>query len=79
MLYSTSYIVQQSYLDQSYFIELIEVKKGLNIYLNRYSNMGARLWNALLPKVNTNVSLPKFKSLLKQFLLSNTIEIQYPK
>ena len=29
--------------------------------------------------VCTNVSLPKFKSLLKQFLLFNNIEIQYPK
>ena len=32
-----------------------------------------------MPKLNTNVSLPKFKSVLKQFLLFNTIEIQYPK
>ena len=35
------------------------------------------LWNALIPKVNTTVSLAKFKFLLKQFLLFNTIEIQY--
>ena len=54
-------------------------QKGLNIYVNSYSNISARLWNALMPKLNTNVSLPKFKSLLKQFLLFNTIEIQYPK
>ena len=54
-------------------------KKRLNIYLNSYSNISARLWDALIPKVNTNVSLPKVKSLLKQFLLFNTIEIQYPK
>ena len=45
------------------------IKKVLHIYLNCYSNISARLWNALIPKVNTNVSLPKFKSLLKQFLL----------
>ena len=54
-------------------------QKGLNIYVNSYSNISARLWNALMSKLNTNVSLPKFKSLLKQFLLFNTIEIQYPK
>ena len=54
-------------------------QKGLNIYVNSYSNISARLWNALMPKLNTNVSLPKFKSLLKQLLLFNTIEIQYPK
>ena len=54
-------------------------QKGLNIYVNSYSNISARLWNALIPKLNTNVSLHKFKSLLKQFLLFNTIEIQYPK
>ena len=54
-------------------------QKRLNIYVNSYSNISARLWNALMPKLNTNVSLPKFKSLLKQLLLFNTIEIQYPK
>ena len=54
-------------------------QKGLNIYVNSYSNISARLWSALMPKLNTNVSLPKFKSLLKQFLLFNTIEIQYHK
>ena len=54
-------------------------QKGLNIYINSYSNIRARLWNALIPKLNTNVSLYKFKSLLKQFLIFNTIEIQYPK
>ena len=32
-------------------------QRGLNIYLNSYSN--TRLRNALIPKVNTNVSLPK--------------------
>ena len=63
----------------SELIEPIRGQKGLNIYLNSYSNISARLWNALIPKVNTNVSLPKFKSLLKHFLLFNTIEIQYPK
>ena len=54
-------------------------QKRLNIYVNSYSNISARLWNALMPKLNTNVSLPKCKSLLKQLLLFNTIEIQYPK
>ena len=54
-------------------------QKGVNLYLNSYSNISARLWNALLPKVNTNVSLPKFKSLSKHFLLFNTIENQYLK
>ena len=54
-------------------------QKGLNKYVNSYSNISARLWNALIPKLNTSVSLYKFKSLLKQFLLFNAIEIQYPK
>ena len=54
-------------------------QKGINIYLNSYSNISARLWNALIPKVNTNDSLPKFMFWLKQFLLFNTLEIQYPK
>ena len=50
-------------------------QKGLNIYLNSYSNISVRLWNALIAKVNTNVSLPKFKSLLKHFLLFNATSI----
>ena len=37
-------------------------QKELNIYVNSYSNISARLWNALMPKLNTNVSLPMFKS-----------------
>ena len=52
-------------------------QKGLNIYLNS-TDISAHLWNTLISKVNTNVSLPKFKSLLKQLFLFNTIEIQYP-
>ena len=32
-------------------------QKGLNMYVNSYSNISARLWNALMPKLNTNVSL----------------------
>ena len=59
--------------------ELYKKNNEIHIYVNSYSNISARLWNALMPKLNTNVSLPKFKSLLKQFLLLNTIEIQYPK
>ena len=43
-------------------------QKGLNIYLISYSNISARLRNALIPKLNTNVSLPKFKSWLKTIL-----------
>ena len=54
-------------------------QKGLNIYLNSYSNINARLWNAIIAKVITNVFLPLFRSLLKQFMLFNTIEIQYLK
>ena len=46
-------------------------QKRLNIYLNSYSNIGVRLWNAFIPKDNTNIFLPIFKSLLKQFLLFN--------
>ena len=61
------------------YSELIRGQKGLNVYLNSYSNISARLWKALVPKVNTSVSLPKFKSLLKYFLLFNTIKFQYPK
>ena len=33
-------------------------KKNNEIYVNSYSNISARLWNALKPKLNTNVSLP---------------------
>ena len=58
--------------------DLFRIDRG-QTGLNIYSNISARLWNALIPKVNTDVSLPKFKSLLKQFLLFNAIEIQYPK
>ena len=46
-------------------------QKGLNIYVNSYSNISARLWNgitALIPKFNTNVSLHKFKTMLKTIL-----------
>ena len=50
------------------------------IYIISYSfnNISTRLWNALILQVNTNVTMPKFNSLLKHFLLFNTIKFSYP-
>ena len=44
-----------------------------------FSTVGARIWNAVIVKFTVNVSLSKFKESLKQYLLSNTLIIRYPK
>ena len=35
------------------------------------------IWNTILQNINTNVSYPRFKHLLKDFLLSNDIAFRY--
>ena len=37
------------------------------------------IWNTILQNINTNVSYPRFKHLLKDFLLSNDIAFRYDK
>ena len=45
--------------------------------VNRFSNRSVQLWNAISSKLNTNVSLYKFKYYVKLFLLENELLITY--
>ena len=40
-----------------------------------FSTVSARIWNVVIVKFNVNVSLPKFKESLKQYLMSNILII----
>ena len=40
-------------------------------------SMSARVWNALVTKININVTLPIFKKTLKLYLLLNCLELKY--
>ena len=42
-----------------------------------FSNISARIWNALIIKIDINVPMFKFKNSLKLFLLNNTLTITY--
>ena len=44
-----------------------------------FSNISARIWNALIIKININVPMFKFKDSLKLFLLDNILTITYSK
>ena len=42
-----------------------------------FSNISARIWNALIIKIDVNVPMFKFKDSLKLFLLDNILTITY--
>ena len=44
-----------------------------------FSNIRARIWNALIIKIDINVPMFKFKDSLKLLLLNNTLTITYSK
>ena len=44
-----------------------------------FSNISARIWNALRIKIDINVPIFQFKDSLKLFLLNTTLTITYPK
>ena len=44
-----------------------------------FSNISARIWNALIIKIDINVPMFKFKDSLKLFLLDNILTITYSK
>ena len=45
--------------------------------VNRFTNQSFQMWNAISSKVNINVSMLKFKSCVKLFLLENELMITY--
>ena len=51
----------------------------LHLGLKTFSNISARIWNALIIKIDINVPMFKFKDSLKPFLLNNTLTITYSK
>ena len=44
-----------------------------------FSSVSAKIWNALMVQIDSNVPLVKFKKSLKLFLLNNTLVISYSK
>ena len=45
--------------------------------VNSFTNRNFQIWNAISSKVNINVSMFKFKSYVKLFLLENELMITY--
>ena len=44
-----------------------------------FTNVSARIWNVLNNIIDFDVPISKFKSLLKQYLLSNSLILTYSK
>ena len=44
-----------------------------------FSSASAKIWNALMAQMDSNVPLVKFKQLLKLYLLNNTLVLSYSK
>ena len=44
-----------------------------------FTFLSARIWNAIVSKININVSLSQFKNILKIYLLHNTLVYTYSK
>ena len=44
-----------------------------------FSSVSAKIWNSLIPQIDSNVPLVKFKKSLKLHLLNNTLVISYSK
>ena len=44
-----------------------------------FTFLSARVWNAIVSKININVSLSQFKNILKIYLLHNTLVYTYSK
>ena len=55
--------------------QLLKVSTGIKTF----SNMSARVWNALSNKIDSNTSTAVFKDTLKLFLLHNDLVLSYPK
>ena len=47
----------------------------LHLETQTFSNISARVWNALITKISINVPMFKFKDCLKLFLLNNSLTI----
>ena len=54
-------------------------KDMFHVALGTFSNISARIWNALIIKIDINVPMFKFKDSLKLFLLDNILTITYSK
>ena len=44
-----------------------------------FTYFSPRIWNALVNNININVTLTQFKSILKMYLLHNSLNFTYPK
>ena len=76
-LYITNSEVHSHDTRQKY---LLHINKGsINIFTNSFVNTSARVWNVLRSKIDVYVSISKFKSTSKIFLLNNSLDLQYTK
>ena len=60
---------------------MIQEKKMLRVTTGtkNFTYLSARIWNAIVSKININLSLSQFKYKLKIYLLHNTLVYTYPK
>ena len=49
------------------------------VYARSFINICQRIWNALLKKIDVNVSITKFKSTSTMYYMEHDIEIMYTK
>ena len=54
-------------------------KSNINTYANSFGNASAHIWNVLQSKLEVNISLSKFKILLKLYLQENYLQLKYTK
>ena len=59
---------------------LLHTNKGSTNQFNKYfSNISARVWNALQKAIDVNVSASKFKHMSKTYLLEFSLDVFYSK
>ena len=69
----------QAILNRDYHCHNTRNKHHLKVptRTKNFTSNSARIWNAILTKMNVNVTLVQFKANLKLYLLNNVLEFIY--
>ena len=76
-LYTCNSDIHEHFTRQRHLLHTSRSKT--NVFMNSFTNVSPRIWNALQKKINVNVSISIFKRSLKSFLQFHTLEVIYPK
>ena len=76
-LYKCNSDIHEHFTKQRHLLHTSRSKT--NVFMNNFTNVSPRIWNALQIKINVNVSISIFKRSLKSFLQFHTLEVIYPK